>query len=92
MNEEQLNKALDSQFLKFYRLIERRMDDRFGEVNERLDRLASRVETLHGAVDSLSGQVENAVTDNAARDVQLDRHDQALTQLADHTGVQLQYE
>jgi len=80
----------DDQFIKLFNYMSQQFKELRAELAEKADR--AQLDTLIGAVDSLSGQIGNAVTDNAARDIQLDRHEQAITQLAGHAGVQLQYE
>lgn len=89
MTEEQLNKLLNHQFAKFYGLIDRRLDEVRNELRTEITTVRDRVDSLHSAVDSLAAQVENASIDNHARDAQIDRHDQAITRLADHTGLRI---
>lgn len=90
MTEDQLNKILDNQFAAFAGYMNKRFDQLEAKIDAKADR--EQVEALHGAVDTLSGHVQDAVIDNHARDAQLERHDQAITQLADQAGVKLQYQ
>lgn len=90
MNEEQLNKILDRQFAALAGHMSRRFDELEAKIDAKADR--KQVESLHGAVDSLAGDVRDIKVELGAIGVQLDRHDQVIRQLADHTGVQLQYE
>ncbi|WP_161934712.1 hypothetical protein [Frankia sp. R43] len=92
MTEGQLNKILDRQFVKFYGLIDRRLHEVRDELHTEIADLKDDVNHVRNVLDSVVGDIQDIKTEVAAIGSQLDRHDQALTQLADHTGIQLQYE
>jgi hypothetical protein len=92
MKDDELNSKLDDHFNRFGAKLFEYLDKRFGEVNDRIDTLASRVDSVEGAISSVAKQQEIDQQERLAMDAQLDRHERWHHREADKIGLKLDYQ
>lgn len=75
MKDDDLDAKLDEHFNRFGAKLFEYVDQRFGEVNGRIDALASRVDSVEGAISSVAKHQEAGQQERLAMNHQLDRHE-----------------
>ncbi|ORT53987.1 hypothetical protein [Frankia sp. KB5] len=78
----------DDQFTQLFKY----MTEQFQAVRSEIAEVKDDVNRVRNVLDGVVGDIQDLKTELGATGVQLDRHDQAISQLASHTGVRLQYE
>ncbi len=68
-----------------------RVDERFNRLEARVDRLEQQFERLQNTLDHFLKRLDDIEADNAARDAQLARLERWIEQVAQKTGVKLEY-
>lgn len=88
--EKKIDKAVDdlSAIIKDFASA---VDDRFNSVEARLDKLEASHVRLVNTLDSFLKRLDDIETDNAARDAKYDRLERWVQQIAEKTGVKLEY-
>jgi hypothetical protein len=86
-----LDKSLDSGFNSLYKKLTEHFDKQFDEVKEDIAELNGKYDHLINTLDTFLKRLDNIEANDAARDVQLARHEKWLEQIAAKTGVKLEY-
>jgi predicted nuclease with TOPRIM domain len=68
-----------------------RVDERFNHLEARVDRLEEQFERLQNTLDRFLKRLDDIEKDNAARDMQIARLERWIEQVAQKTGVRLEY-
>ncbi|MBB4853372.1 hypothetical protein HNP40_000738 [Mycobacteroides chelonae] len=86
MTEEQFSK----QFAKLYVYMDRRFDAIETELAKKADK--TEIDGIYVKLDSIEGRLDVIETELGAINVKLDRHERWHHQVADHVGLELQYD
>lgn len=89
-----VNKAVDKAVDDLSEIIQtfaQSVDNRFNEVEARLDGLDEKYNELITTLDKFLKRLDDMEANNAARDAQLARLERWIEQVAAKTGVKLQY-
>jgi septal ring factor EnvC (AmiA/AmiB activator) len=89
--KDYLTKRLDSGFNNLYKKLTEHFDKQFDEVREDIAELNKKYDHLINTLDAFLKRLDNIEANDAARNVQLARHERWLEQIAAKTGVKLQY-
>lgn len=68
-----------------------RVDDRFNRLETRVDKLEQQFERLQNTLDRFLKRLDDTEADNAARDAQIARLERWIEQVAQKTGIKLEY-
>lgn len=85
-----VNKAVDD-LSDVIQTFAQHIDTRFDALEKRADKLEAQFERLNDTLHAFLKRLDDIEADNAARDVQLARHEKWLEQIAAKTGVKLTY-
>jgi hypothetical protein len=85
-----VNKAVDD-LSEIIQTFAQSVDNRFNEVEDRLDGLDEKYNELINTLDKFLKRLDAMEANNAARDAQLARLERWIEQVAAKTGVKLQY-
>lgn len=67
------------------------VDDRFNKLEARVDKLEESFTRLQNTLDAFLKRLDDIEQDNVARDLQLRRLERWVEQIAEKTGVKLEY-
>lgn len=84
-----LNKSLDSGFNSLYKKLTKHFDKQFDEIRGDIAELNDKYDHLITTLDAFLKRLDDIEANDAARDVQLERHERWLEQIAAKTGVKL---
>lgn len=68
-----------------------RVDERFNHLEEQADKLGANFEHLTNTLDTFLKRLDDMEINNAARDKQLERLEAWIKQVAQKTGIKLEY-
>lgn len=88
--EEIVGKAVDD-LTEVIAQFASRVDERFNRLEERVERLEENFERLNNTLDAFLKRLDDVEKDNAARDHEIDRMKRWIKQIAQKTGVKLEY-
>ena len=88
--DKAVNKAVDdlSQVIQSFA---QQVNERFDRLEKRVDKLEQSFERLQSTLDTFLKRLDDIEKDNAARDAELARMRRWIEQLAQKTGVKLEY-
>lgn len=81
------HKEFQEAFVKLFKYL----GEEFGKINHRMDDLTYKFSDLQSTVDAYAKQVEIYHHESLARDAQVDRIQRWVEQIAQKTGVKLEY-
>ena len=88
--QEIVNKAVDD-LSEVIAQFASHVDERFNQLEQRVDKLEDSFNRLQNTLDTFLKRLDDVETDNAARDAQLARLERWIDQIAQKTGVKLEY-
>lgn len=91
LTEEYLDKKLEDSFTEFGLRLFQHLDRRFDEVDKRFDTQDEKYEKLVTTLDAFLKRLDDLEKDNMARDAQISRIERWIEQVAQKTGVKLEY-
>lgn len=77
----------EDQFTKLFKY----MESFRSEVNDRFDEVDKKIDDIYKILDAHLKKIEDILTENTARDQQYKRMERWIHQLAEHSGVKLDY-
>ncbi len=87
VTNQNLKRELDDFAVKLFRYL----DERFKNVDQQFEQQDEKTGRLTGAVDAYAKQVEIYQQESLARDAQMARLERWIEQVAQKTGVKLEY-
>lgn len=91
VTKSDLKEALDSGFDNIYKKLTKHFDERFDVIEDDIKDLNKKYGHLITTLDAFLKRLDDIEANDAARDVQLARHEKWLEQIAAKTGVKLSY-
>jgi predicted nuclease with TOPRIM domain len=88
---EKLHKSIVDDISGVIQTFSDRVDERFNRLEARADKLEEDFGRLQNTLDAFLKRLDDIEKDNAARDIQLARFERWIQQIADKTGVKLDY-
>jgi len=92
--EERIDSKIDkavSDLSGIIRDFAEQVDSRFAEVNDRLEALETKYDHILTTMDSLAKNLDDFTTEMRARDAEVARLKRWIEQIAEKTGVKLEY-
>lgn len=86
-----LDERLERSFTDFSLKLFKYLDKRFDEVNARIDELDVKYDKLMTTLDAFLKRLDDIEKENQIRDHELDRIKRWIEQVAQKTGVKLEY-
>jgi DNA anti-recombination protein RmuC len=87
VNQKGLNESLDKLVIKLFK----HFDKRFDKIDKDIAEINDKYDHLITTLDTFLKRLDNIEANDAARDMQLARHEKWLEQIAAKTGVKLTY-
>jgi septation ring formation regulator EzrA len=87
VTQKGLDRSLDKLVLKLFN----HFDKRFDEIDKNISKIDEKYDHLVVTLDSFLKRLDDIETDNTARDAQLARLERWIEQVANKTGVKLEY-
>lgn len=87
VTQKGLDESLDKLVIKLFH----HFDKRFDKIEESTAEINDKYDHLITTLDAFLKRLDNIEANDAARDVQLARHEKWLEQIAAKTGVKLEY-
>ena len=78
----------DDQFDKLFKYIE----DFRGEVNQRFDEQDAKIDNIYRILDNHLKRIEDIMQENSVRDMQFERMERWIHQLADKANITLKFD
>ncbi|HEY1645363.1 MAG TPA: hypothetical protein VGF75_03170 [Candidatus Saccharimonadales bacterium] len=91
VTQEGLDKSLDEALDKFAIKLIKHIDKSNKEIRQEVEKIDEKYDHLITTLDAFLGRLDNIEANDAARDVQLARHERWLEKIASKTGVKLEY-
>lgn len=85
-----VNKAVED-LSEVIQAFAQRVDERFDVLEKRVDKLEVQFDRLNNTLDHFLKRLDDIEADNVARDAQLARLERWIEQVAQKTGVKLEY-
>ncbi len=85
------SKELDKKFEQFGTKLFKYLDEQFAGTNRRIDEIDNKYDKLMATLDAFLKRLDDIEKDNYARDAKLARPERWAEQVAQKTGVKIEY-